>query len=118
MRQDIGLTAYFFDSENTFRAVPLSRLPAHELAFAMTVHKSQGSEYEEVWLIPPKKSEDNESKQGFNRSLLYTAITRAKQKFVYWGDETSFQAACNNQETRRTALAQFLLKIDGNSINQ
>ncbi len=102
-----GLAAWFADTGNTFRAVPLSRLPAHETAFAMTVHKSQGSEYTEVWLLPPQTQEDA-TEQGFSRALLYTAITRAKQRFVYWGNQASFQAACQHQEKRRTALAEFL----------
>lgn len=104
-----GLAAWFPDSGNTFRAVPLSRLPAHETAFAMTVHKSQGSEYGEVWLLPPSSNTETETEQGFSRALLYTAITRAKQKFVYWGNAASFQAACENREIRRTALGEFLL---------
>lgn len=108
MQQNDGLTSYFADSNEGFRTIPLSRLPAHESAFAMTVHKSQGSEYQEVWLLPPQSSGDDESKQDFSRTLLYTAITRAKHCFVYWGDEPSFQAACQNNQIRRTALAKFL----------
>lgn len=95
-----GLVACFTD-ESGFRAVPLSRLPEHETAFAMTVHKSQGSEYAAVWYVAPEQ-------RTASRALLYTAITRAKQQFVYWGDAASFQAACENIETRRTALMDWL----------
>lgn len=103
MQQDDGLMAYFPDVHQSFRAVPLSRLPAHEDAFAMTVHKSQGSEYDEVWLLPPSQTEN-----ACSRTLLYTALTRAKSRFVYWGDKNDFQATCKHQETRRTALSNFL----------
>lgn len=113
--QGSGLAAWFADGKGGFRAVALSRLPAHEWAFAMTVHKSQGSEYDEVWLLPPQspqkenQKENNDfSEQGFNKNLLYTAITRAKRRFVYWGDERGFQAACLHTENRRTALGWFL----------
>ena len=95
-----GLTVCFTD-KNGYRNVPLSRLPEHETAFALTVHKSQGSQYQQVWYIAPKETHAS-------RALLYTALTRAQQQFIYWGDETSFQAACAHHETRRSALAQFL----------
>ena len=69
----------------------------------MTVHKSQGSEYGEVWLLAPEGGGE-----GFNRSLLYTAVTRARERFVYAGSRESFAAACANAETRRTTLREFL----------
>ncbi|MCG7657100.1 exodeoxyribonuclease V subunit alpha [Wielerella bovis] len=96
-----GLVTCFADEQHGFRTVPLSRLPEHETAFAMTVHKSQGSEYDAVWFVAPQHS-------IASRALLYTAITRAKKQFSYWGNAASFQAACDNSETRRTALAMFL----------
>lgn len=100
-----GLATWFPDANQTFRAVPISRLPAHEPAFAMTVHKSQGSEYQQVWLLPPQANDDE---SGFSRSLLYTAITRAKRQFIYWGNESSFQSACETPDKRRTLLAELL----------
>ena len=88
------------------RAVPLSRLPAHEDAFAMTVHKSQGSEFAEVWLLPPLGALD--AAEDYHRALLYTAITRAKQCFVYWGDVSSLQAASARHVQRLTVLGHLL----------
>lgn len=99
--QSDGLVACFADDEHGYRSIPLSRLPEHETAFAMTVHKSQGSEYNEVWYLAPQV-------QTASRALLYTAITRAKQRFVYWGDNASIQAACAQHEVRHSALATFL----------
>lgn len=93
-----------FPDGNALRQVPANRLPEHETAFAITVHKSQGSEYQNVWFIAPKQDGNS------NRALLYTAITRAKQKFTYFGDFASFQAACMQQENRRSALADYLFK--------
>ena len=57
-----------------FRAVAPIRLPAHETAWAMTIHKSQGSEFRHVLLILPEM----EDLPLLGRELLYTAITRAK----------------------------------------
>ena len=88
-------------SAHGYRSIPLSRLPEHETAYAITTHKSQGSEYEQVWFAAPAQA-------PYSRALLYTAITRAKQQFVYWGSEDSFQAACGNTEHRNSALGMFL----------
>lgn len=106
---DYGLVAWFPDTASTFRPIALSRLPEHENAFAMTVHKSQGSEYREVWFVPPTLQDD----EGYSRALLYTAITRAKEKFVYCGAKNGFQAACNTPDQRRSALSEWLQQSQG-----
>ena len=70
-------------------SLPLDILPQHELAFAMTVHKSQGSEYGQVLLaIPPEGGQRLQ-----NRQLVYTAITRARQLAVCYGSATVLSAA-------------------------
>lgn len=64
---------HFADAAGGFRAVPALRLPPHETAFAMTVHKAQGSEFDEVLvLLPAQRS------RVLTRELLYTALTRAR----------------------------------------
>lgn len=70
-----GAPMVFFPSDaGGFRAISPLRLPAHETAFAMTVHKSQGSEFEALLiLIPPYHS------PLITRELLYTAVTRARR---------------------------------------
>lgn len=100
-----GLTAYFPDMEG-FRKTAVSRLPAHETAFAMTVHKSQGSEYREVWLVPPSvvSVHDEDSLSGLNNALLYTGITRARKRFVFFGSKQEMTAAVETVRIRHTAL--------------
>ena len=100
-----GLAAYFPDMEG-FRKTAVSRLPAHETAFAMTVHKSQGSEYREVWLVPPSVASayDEDSLSGLNNALLYTGITRARKRFVFFGSKQEMTAAVETVKIRRTAL--------------
>ena len=58
-------------------AVPALRLPPHETAFAMTVHKSQGSEFEHTVLVLPAQPS-----RVLTRELVYTGITRARQAFT------------------------------------
>ena len=67
------LMVYFPDSAGGFRTVAPVRLPAHETAFATTVHKAQGSEFREVLLMLPAKPT-----RVLTRELLYTAVTRAR----------------------------------------
>ena len=73
-----------------------SQLNELELAYAMTVHKSQGSEYPAVIL-----SAWNSSPYLLNRSILYTAITRAKQLLIIVGREETIAAMVENAKTVR-----------------
>ena len=101
-----GLAAFFPDAGG-FRAVSLSRLPAHDTAFAMTVHKSQGSEYQEVWLLG-----DETDSALFDRTLLYTAITRARRRFGYAGQMSALSAAVQRKNHRRTGLGEALQSVE------
>ena len=67
------LTVYFPDGDKGFRSVPIARMPQHESAFATTVHKAQGSEFDAVLLLLPQQ----QSRVAV-RELLYTAATRAR----------------------------------------
>ena len=96
--------AAYFPAGDSWRRLPLSRLPEHETAFALTVHKSQGSEYRQVWLLPPATLQEGNSL--FNRALLYTAVTRAREQFVFCGGKAALAAAVCADEMRRTALPE------------
>lgn len=108
-----SLSAYFADADG-FKKVAVSCLPDFEPAFAMTVHKSQGSEYREVWLLPPSaapSNEEDDALSGLSRELLYTAITRAKEKFVFFGGEETFRQAAATVKVRQTALGNMLKRV-------
>lgn len=73
-RGDLGV--WFPTGEaGQYRVLASIRLPAHETAWAMTVHKSQGSEFARVLLILP----ESDDLPLLGRELLYTAVTRARQ---------------------------------------
>jgi exodeoxyribonuclease V alpha subunit len=74
------LTAWFMKSNGTFRSVSPTRLPSHSAAYAMTVHRSQGSEYEDVMVLLPSKHSEI-----LTRHLLYVACSRAKKKVRLFG---------------------------------
>ncbi len=108
---DIGICAadqqgqlmVVFESAKGLRWILPSRLPAHQSVYAMTVHKSQGSEFKQVaMLLPP-------TAQGLvNRELLYTAITRAKSAFSLYADADSIVIACRSKTQRRSGLVECL----------
>lgn len=81
--------AYFEDlaMPNTLRKIPEPVLPQFEPAFCLSVHKSQGSEYDEVTLLLPERSE------RFGRKMLYTAITRARKRFVLFASVETIRLA-------------------------
>ena len=64
------------------------RLPEHETAYAMTVHKSQGSEFERVLLVLP-----GEDSPVLTRELVYTGLTRASKEVELWSDQGIFATA-------------------------
>jgi exodeoxyribonuclease V alpha subunit len=108
---DIGLTLanaagelrVWFESPQGLRSLPPSRLPAHETAFAMTVHKAQGSEFDSVMLLlPPAAS------PLLTRELLYTGITRARCRVSLWANEPVLRAACARRAERSSGLRERL----------
>ncbi len=80
---------------------PVSLLPEHELAYAMTVHKSQGSEFENVMVVLP----DDENHPLLNRQIVYTGITRAKKRAVIVGTEKSLTVALSRKIERDTGVS-------------
>ncbi len=86
------------DSASDVRAFHPSALPAHESAFAMTVHKAQGSEFDEVWLQLPRQVN-----RVLSRELVYTAITRARTRLHVAG----------SAQVLRDALARHAVRVSG-----
>ncbi|MDO4693546.1 MAG: exodeoxyribonuclease V subunit alpha [Eikenella sp.] len=104
-----GGLAAFFPHGTGYRPVALSRLPLCDTAFAMTVHKSQGSEYKRVWLVPPQ-APSAQAAALFDRTLLYTAVTRAKKTFVYAGDAEGLKQAVARKSVRHSGLKEAIAK--------
>ncbi len=95
-----GLRVWFPLPDGTLKSVQPSRLPEHETAWAMTVHKSQGSEFAHAALVLP-----NRSVPVVTRELVYTAITRAKQRLSLYADEKLLAQAIGVRTERRSGLA-------------
>jgi exodeoxyribonuclease V alpha subunit len=110
---DTGLTLYdpsdgvlkvWFETEHgDARSLSPLRMPAHETAYAMTVHKSQGSEFQEVLLVLPE-----EPHPLVNRELIYTAVTRARQSVEIWATESTVLAGLAQHAQRNSGMAKAL----------
>jgi exodeoxyribonuclease V alpha subunit len=95
--------AFFPSADGTIKRVLSLKLPDHDTAFSMTVHKSQGSEFDNVLLLLPDRPS-----RVLTRELVYTAITRARRKVEIWGDEDVLRFAINNPTRRRSGLRDIL----------
>ncbi|MBG7602791.1 MAG: exodeoxyribonuclease V subunit alpha [Gammaproteobacteria bacterium] len=100
---DNRLAAWFALPDDSMKRVLPGRLPPHETAYAMTVHKSQGSEFERVLVMLPF-----EEVGVVSRELLYTGITRAKHKVELWGSEAILCKAVEHRMTRVSGLSGLL----------
>ncbi|QNM96510.1 exodeoxyribonuclease V subunit alpha [Chitinimonas koreensis] len=107
---DVGLTLatddglrVHFPAADGWRALAPGRLPAHDTAFALTVHQSQGSEFDAVWLLLP-----DEDAPLLDRSLVYTAVTRARRQVAIWGSAATLAAAIGRETRRASGLAARL----------
>jgi len=109
---DIGITwndgagnlrVYFFLPDGLTRSFSPLRIPEHETSFALTVHKSQGSEFGRVALLLP----ENPSPL-MTRELFYTAVTRARSSLEFWGDPKVLNYALLHLTKRNSGLHDLL----------
>ncbi|MCH7372900.1 exodeoxyribonuclease V subunit alpha [Aeromonas sp. MR16] len=97
------LKVWFEQPDGSLRALLPSRLPPHETVYAMTIHKSQGSEFAHTVLVLP----DNPSPL-LTRELVYTGITRAKARLDLYGDRALLAQAVRKKTERYSGLAERL----------
>jgi exodeoxyribonuclease V alpha subunit len=98
-----GNARVWFETDSGARAWLPAALPAHESAFALTVHKSQGSEFDDVLLVLPEKSV-----RVASRELVYTGITRARRALTLWANEAVLADAIARRAQRWSGLADKL----------
>ena len=94
-----GYQAHFIRGDETM-AFPASGLADWEYAFAMTVHTSQGSEFDDTWLVLPDDSEH----RLLTREILYTAATRAAKRLIVYGSEAAFKTASQRKILRQSGF--------------
>ena len=112
---DVGIVRYdeekrlrvWFQTDQTQEGVR-SFLPSYlsdcETVFAMTIHKSQGSEFDEVMVVLPDQTDN----RLLTRELIYTGITRARRKVIIYGSEDVIYAGMSSSVERSSGLQQRL----------
>ena len=101
------LFVYFPEDTGGVRRFQIHQLPEHETVYAMTVHKSQGSEFDEVLFILPDKDFSI-----LTRELIYTALTRARKKVRIWGNRSIIRNAIARKIERTSGLRDALWGVD------
>jgi exodeoxyribonuclease V alpha subunit len=102
------MRVFFSDANGQVRNFSPSRLPAHETVFAMTIHKSQGSEFGAVLLILP-----GDDMPILTRELIYTGLTRARDRVEIWSAESVLRAALARRTSRTSGLRDALWNMPG-----
>ncbi|MEZ5673562.1 MAG: ATP-binding domain-containing protein [Thiotrichaceae bacterium] len=100
------LMAYFPDGHGGIRVFAPQRLPEHETVYAMTIHKSQGSEFDNVLMLLP-----NQLSALLTRELIYTGLTRAKQNIEIWATTETFEQAIRRKIYRHSGLYENLVAV-------
>ena len=104
---DVGVIwndkAYFEDTNSQLKEIGISRLPKTETVFAMTIHKTQGSEFDTVAIMLP-----DDHNRLLTRELLYTGITRAKSKVYIVSNKQVWDTTVKKSITRFSNVGQIL----------
>ncbi|WP_231844666.1 exodeoxyribonuclease V subunit alpha [Candidatus Ishikawella capsulata] len=93
------MQAFFIKKNLTIKTVELNRLPLHDTAWAITVHQSQGSEFDAISLVMPR-----EFIPLLTRELIYTAITRPCKRLIIYTNNAVFESAIKNKTYRYSRL--------------
>lgn len=100
-----GVMNVYFETTDGIRKISPMRLPRHETAWVMTVHKSQGSEFDNVLLILPFKPN-----YVMSRELLYTGVTRAKRSLSIMSSKQTFEYSVITQTRRFSYIAERIMQ--------
>lgn len=100
-----ALRAFFPGTDGNLRRYLPARLPAHETVWAMTIHKSQGSEYDRVLIVLPDREGPT-----LTRELIYTAISRARSGVEVWHRTSVLRRAIQQTVARASGLPDALAK--------
>lgn len=101
LEEESNLYVFFQLANGDIKKLLPSRLPQHETAYALTIHKSQGSEFEHVLIVLPDKPNP-----VLGKELIYTAVTRAKKKIEVASYQQVFNYTLNQQVERHSGLRE------------
>lgn len=109
--QSGSMKVWFEKSDGSLQGILPGRISNCETVYALTIHKSQGTESPDVLVVLPKKESDLVS-----RELLYTAVTRASRSVKVAANQAAFQAAVRNRVRRSSGLAKLISLINDKQV--
>ena len=95
-----GPLRVWFEGDHGLRAFLPSALPAHDSVYAMTIHKSQGSEFDAVTLVLP-----DYDVPVLTRELIYTGLTRARERLSIFAEASALRRAVSRRVVRISGIA-------------
>lgn len=99
--------AFFLNYNNEINSLRHWQIPEYETAYAITVHRSQGSEYEEILIVLPMSHYFSDF---LSKELLYTAVTRARKRIIFLGDIAILERMALNPGKRSSGFSHILTK--------
>ncbi|WP_275450705.1 ATP-binding domain-containing protein [Salinisphaera shabanensis] len=111
LENDDGQLRVWFEGDNGLRAFLSSALPAHDAVYAMTIHKSQGSEFDAVTLVLP-----DYDVPVLTRELFYTGLTRGRKRVVVFANRKGLCRAISRRASRVSGLADRIMGANQNEI--
>lgn len=100
----IEMVAHFEDMDGDIRTIPAHYLNHYQTMFAMTIHKSQGSEFTHVMVVLPEKR----GRKLLTRELLYTAVTRAKERIAIMSSPETLALSMEKTVNRASGITPRL----------
>ncbi len=100
-----GQKRIYFQDEDGIKDFPVVNINSFQTAYAMTIHKSQGSEYDNVLIIIP----DDENHKILSRELLYTAVTRARKNVLILGNDNVIIESVKRKINRISGIRERIL---------
>jgi exodeoxyribonuclease V alpha subunit len=97
-----------FLSSSGFKVVSQAQMPLYETCYAITVHKSQGSEYKHIVIVLPANSDDVATNPVLSKELAYTAVTRAVEAIDIWAGEEVLEIMASRRTLRMSGLSMAL----------
>ncbi len=96
-----GVYRAWFRRSDSYIGFSVDLLPAWDPAYALTVHKCQGSEFDDALVVLPA----DEEHKLLTREMIYTAVTRAKKRVVVYGNPSAFKTALKRKIARESGLS-------------
>ena len=99
-------TCWYYDYDEEYEVVRMKSIIPFQLAYAVSIHKAQGLEYQSVKIVIPQSNSEK-----ISHGIFYTAITRTKQKLkIYWSADTMQDIIESFNEEKKSRITFDIIK--------